>query len=115
MANIKFRRGRSFGTQMAGYIRELEDMDGDTDGHSKLLDNLVRCIREDVTPRQREVLLLYYFRGMRQIDIAQQLGVARSTVSRTIQRGERRLKRCLRYGAERYLRATEENEQEGSK
>lgn len=109
MANIKFRRGKAFGAQMAGYMKELDDMDDDAGGHSRLLDNLMRCIREDVTPRQREVLLLYYFRGMRQIDIAQQLGVARSTVSRTIQRGERRLKRCLRYGAERYLRAAEEN------
>jgi len=95
---------------MAGYMKELDEMDGEADGHSRLVDNLMRCIREDITPRQREVLLLYYFRGMRQVDIAKQLGVARSTVSRTIQRGERRLKRCLRYGAERYLRTAEENE-----
>jgi len=110
MPNIKFRRGRTFGVQMAGYMKELDEMDDEADEHSRLVENLMRCIREDVTPRQREVLLLYYYRGMRQIDIAQQLGVARSTVSRTIQRGERRLKRCLRYGAERYLRAAEENE-----
>ena len=110
MPNIKFRRGKTFGAQMAGYMKELDEMDGEADGHSRLVDNLLRCIREDITPRQREVLLLYYFRGMRQVDIAKQLGVARSTVSRTIQRGERRLKRCLRYGAERYLRTAEENE-----
>ena len=109
MPSIKFRRGRSFGLQMAGYMKELEEMEDEQDRHSRLVDNLMRCIREDVTPRQREVLLLYYFRGMRQKDIAQQLGVARSTVSRTIQRGEQRLKRCLRYGAERYLRTQEED------
>ena len=28
----------------------------------------------------------------------------KSTISRTIKRGERRLQRCLRYGAEAYLR-----------
>ena len=93
---------------MSGYMQRIEEMDDEEDGHSKLLENLMRCIREDVTPRQREVLLLYYFREMRQTEIAQQLGVARSTVSRTIRRGEQRLKRCLRYGAERYLRNTEE-------
>lgn len=109
MQSIKFRRGRSFGAQMAGYMKELDELDGDSDGHSRLVDNLLSCIREDVTPRQREVLLLYYFRGMKQMEIAQRLGVARSTVSRTIQRGERRLKRCLRYGAERYLRTAEED------
>ena len=108
MQSTKFRRGRSFGARMAGYMKELEEVDEESDGHSRLVENLLCCIREDVTPRQREVLLLYYFRGMKQIEIAQQLGVARSTVSRTIQRGERRLKRCLRYGAERYLRTTEE-------
>ena len=30
--------------------------------------------------------------------------VDKSTISRTIKRGERRLQRCLRYGAEAYLR-----------
>ena len=109
MPSIKVRRGKTFGAQMAGYMKELEGMEDEADRHGRLVDNLMRCIREDVTPRQREVLLLYYFKGMRQIDIAQQLDVARSTVSRTIQRGERRLKRCLRYGAERYLRAAEED------
>ena len=32
-------------------------------------------------------------------EIGQKLGVDKSTVSRTIKRGERRLQRCLRYGA----------------
>ena len=109
MPNIKFRRGEAFAAQMYGYMRSIEDMDSEEDGHSRLVDNLMRCIREDITPRQREVLLLYYFKNMRQIEIAKQLGVARSTVSRTIRRGDQRLKRCLRYGAERYLRASEEN------
>ena len=31
--------------------------------------------------------------------MAKRLGVAPSTVSRTIKRGEARLRRCLRYGA----------------
>ena len=94
--------------QMAGYMQCIGEVDGQEDGHSKLLENLKRCIREEITPRQREVLLLYYFRKMRQKEIATQLGVAGSTVSRTIKRGEQRLKRCLRYGAERYLQNSDE-------
>ena len=35
--------------------------------------------------------------------IARQLGVNKSTVSRTIHRGEARLRRCLRYGADSLL------------
>ena len=38
---------------------------------------------------------------MRQI--GQELGVDKSTVSRTIKRGEARLRRCLRYGAGAFL------------
>ena len=40
---------------------------------------------------------------MRQIGT--RLGVDKPTVSRTIKRGERRLQRCLRYGAEAFLAA----------
>ena len=36
-------------------------------------------------------------------EIAQELGIDRSTVSRTMGRGEERLRRCLRYGAKRFL------------
>lgn len=109
MPNTKFRRGEEFALQMSDYMQRIGEADDEEDGHSVLLNNLMRCIREDITPRQREVLLLYYYREMRQTDIAKQLGVARSTVSRTIRRGEQRLERCLRYGAERYLRAPEQN------
>lgn len=65
---------------------------------SLLQRNLARALGEDVTPRQREVLLLYYSEGMTMKEIADKLGVDRSTVSRTILRGEERLRRCLRYG-----------------
>ena len=59
----------------------------------------------DVTDRQREFLLLYYAQGLNMRQIGERLGVDKSTVSRTIKRGEARLQRCLRYGAEAYLRS----------
>ena len=40
-------------------------------------------------------------------EIGQKLGVDKSTVSRTIKRGERRLQRCLRYGAKGLLESYE--------
>ena len=49
------------------------------------------------------MLTLYYVKRMNQVDIARLFGIDPSTVSRTILRGEERLHRCLRYGAERYL------------
>lgn len=108
MPSIKFRRGKDFGADMAVYMEQIGDELRDDPDHSRLIRNLIRCVREEITPRQREVLFLYYVKNIRQKEIAAQLGVERSTVSRTIKRGEDRLRRCLRYGAERYLRATQE-------
>ena len=65
----------------------------------RLKKNLVRALQEDVTDRQREFLLLYYAQGLNMRQIGERLGVDKSTVSRTIKRGEARLRRCLRYGA----------------
>ena len=39
--------------------------------------------------------------------VAERLDVNRSTICRTLQRGEARLRRCLRYGGERLLRRSE--------
>ena len=52
--------------------------------------------------------MLYYAEGLNMREIGERLGVDKSTVSRTIKRGERRLRRCLRYGAESLLNAEEE-------
>ena len=57
-----------------------------------------------MTAKQRQVMLLYYAEGKNMREIGEVMGVDKSTVSRTIKRGERRLQRCLRYGAEAYLR-----------
>ncbi|HPE15557.1 MAG TPA: sigma-70 family RNA polymerase sigma factor [Oscillospiraceae bacterium] len=70
---------------------------------SRLRSNLKRALSEEVTPRQREILMRYYYNGERQTEIAKALGINKSTVCRTLQRGEARLRRCLRYGAARLL------------
>ena len=91
---------------MAVYSRQMaSDNSQELD---RLKRNLIRALREDVTEKQRKVLLLYYAEGYNMREIGEQLGVDKSTVSRTIKRGERRLQRCLRYGAEAYLRSMKE-------
>ena len=67
--------------------------------HAALRENLARALREELTPRQREVLDLYYRERMNLAQIGDALGVGPSTVSRTLRRGEERLRRCLRYGS----------------
>ena len=63
----------------------------------RLLVNLPLAVEEELTPRQREMVFLYYDRGLKMSQIAQKLGVNRSTVSRTVKRAKQRLYRCLRY------------------
>lgn len=102
MPNTRYRRGKVYAADMAVYTRQMSA--DNSQEISRLKRNLIRALREDVTPKQRQVLLLYYAEGMNMREIGEQLGVDKSTVSRTIKRGERRLQRCLRYGAEAYLR-----------
>lgn len=64
---------------------------------SRLRRNLRRAREQELTERQREMVSLYYDQGMTMPQIAEQLGVNRSTVSRTLRRARDRLYRFLRY------------------
>lgn len=75
---------------------------------TKLKRNLSKALRQDVTPKQRQYLMLYYGQGMNLRQIGEQLGVNKSTVSRTMKRGRERLYRCLRYGAAALLEECEQ-------
>ena len=56
-----------------------------------------RVIEAELTQRQREKLNAYYFRQLTIPQIAQEQGVNKSTVSRTLRRAEEQLRRYLRY------------------
>ena len=74
---------------------------------NRLKRNLTHALRQDVTERQREYMILYYGNRMTMEAIARQYGVSKSTVSRTLKRGRQRLYRCLRYGAANLLEQAE--------
>ena len=103
MPNTRYRRGKVYAADMAMYTRQMAA--DNTQEVSRLKRNLIRCLKEDVTPKQRQALLMYYAEGLNMREIGERLGVDKSTISRTIKRGEKRLQRCLRYGAEAYLRS----------
>ena len=106
MPNTRYRKGKYYAAEMAMYSRQMAA--DNSQEISRLKRNLIRALQEDVTQRQRQALLLYYAEGLNMREIGEQLGVDKSTISRTIKRGERRLRRCLRYGAESLLNAEEE-------
>lgn len=103
MSGARYRRGGLFAADMAHYARMLSEENTNTEELSRLKLALWRALNEDITRKQREYMLLYYGQGLNMVEIAQQTGVDKSTVSRTIRRGEDTLRRCLRYGAKRIL------------
>lgn len=71
------------------------------DDNAAQLERMRRSLRQArqqaLTPRQREMLIMRYEQNMSGSEIARELGLNRSTVSRTLRRARERLRRCLQY------------------
>ena len=74
-----------------------EESDDNSHRRQRLLHNLTKAVAEELTPRQREMLHLYYYEQLNMVQIAARLGVNKSTVSRTLCRARRRLHHILQY------------------
>ncbi|MDD5937531.1 MAG: sigma-70 family RNA polymerase sigma factor [Clostridiales bacterium] len=103
MSGTRYRRGGIYAADMARYARMLSEENTNSEELDRVKLALWRALHEDITEKQRRYLLLYYGDGMKMEEIGKRCGVDKSTVSRTIKRGELRLRRCLRYGAKRFL------------
>lgn len=82
--------------------KEIAALIGDTksdnsEKHRLMLKILRKVISEELTERQREMITLYYFDRANIPQIAEMLGVNRSTVSRTISRGRRNIMEKMKY------------------
>ena len=67
-----------------------------------------QAIESELTPRQSQLVHMYYIEQMQMQDIADTMGLHISTVSRTIKRGRERLKSCRRYGGRALLPSLED-------
>jgi RNA polymerase sigma factor (sigma-70 family) len=63
----------------------------------RLLSNLPGAVERELTPRQKQLLLMRYRDEMSVTEMARQLGVDKSTVCHTLARARGRLSRVLRY------------------
>lgn len=93
-------RNEEYNADMAAYMRLISEQNTTSETVSLLKKNLAIAFRTELTPKQRKYMLLYYGENMKMHEIAKMFGVDKSTISRTITRGEHRLQRCLCYGAE---------------
>ncbi|MBQ3496535.1 MAG: sigma-70 region 4 domain-containing protein [Oscillospiraceae bacterium] len=96
MKNTRFEpRAGEFHGDMTAWLRENA---ADNADDIRRLRRALRAAREqELTPRQREMLYMHFELAMSMTQIAGELGVDKSTVSRTIARAKGRLYRILRY------------------
>ena len=87
------------GREVLGDLAAWERSHGEDNSEQmeRLRRNLKKVRRQELTPRQEEMIHLYYDLGLNMPQVARQLGVTKSTVSRTLARGRKRLKRYLQY------------------
>ena len=62
-----------------------------------MLKRVQRVLHEELTDLQREALVAYYFQEKTMTQIAQERGVNKSTICRTLHRAEEKLRRYLKY------------------
>lgn len=93
------RGGKRRGKEVLGDLAAWERANGEDNSEAiaRLRRNLRKVRREELTARQGEMLHLYYDLGYSMPKIARELGINKSTVSRTLARARARLKRYLRY------------------
>ena len=95
-------RGTPFDTRASEWAGDMtvwlrENANDNEEQMERLLRNLRKAREEELTPRQRQMLSMRFEQNMNGAEIAQELGLNRSTVSRTLRRAQERLRRCLQY------------------
>lgn len=91
-----------FDTRSSEWVGDMtvwlcENGDDNTAQLERMRRSLRQARQQALTPRQREMLVMRYERNMSGSEIARELGLNRSTVSRTLRRARDRLRRCLQY------------------
>lgn len=75
---------------MRQYLKQIYMGEGHT------LNVIREAVENDLTPRQRELVKMYYFDQMLMQDIADELGLEVSSVSRTLKRARTKLEKSLK-------------------
>jgi RNA polymerase sigma-70 factor (ECF subfamily) len=72
--------------------------DNDEEGNPQRLRRvLLKVINNELTPRQKEIIMLYYFKDVDIVSISKRLGVSPQAVSTVMSRARMRMFRILQY------------------
>lgn len=64
---------------------------------STQMQRIRRVIEQELTVKQREIMLAYYFQDKSIPEIAMERGIHKSSVCRCLQRAEKKVRLCLKY------------------
>lgn len=78
-------------------IRAILESRSEEDSIRKLKKLLLNVINNELTPRQKEIIMLYYFKGIDIVTIARQLEISPQAVSAVMSRARVRMYRIMQY------------------
>ena len=87
----------SFDPSMEMYHCTASEEANGSEQKLRLLAQLPTLIERELTERQRQIVIMHFYQNMGVSQIAQELDLNPSTVSRTLQRATQRLRHILRY------------------
>lgn len=78
-------------------IRAILESNNEEDSVRKLKKLLLNVINNELTPRQKEIIMLYYFKNIDTVTIAHQLGITPQAVSAVMSCARIRMYRIMQY------------------
>lgn len=79
------------------YKYKADAFDGEDTKYKKMMYSLKNIVKGELTERQRLCLWLYYGKMMKMREIAGELGICVSSVSRHIKKGKSRIEKTMKY------------------
>lgn len=93
-------RRRTYSDSFSGESdREIKELlsGKECEQKSRLKKVLLNVIKNELTARQTEIIMLYYFKEMDIVSIAEKLGISFQSVSKTMQRARLKIFRYMKY------------------
>lgn len=84
------------GESDSGLRAIIADSD-ESESRQKLKKVLLNVIKNELTPRQKEIIMLYYFKNLDSVQIGKRLGISQQAVSAAMSRAKMRIFRILQY------------------